>query len=488
MSRWWLLLACSTLVMCSHVRAVEIYGCYNGSAQQGGHRLTTNGIQSSQYAQQSYPATTVTVFNHGTVTPSTIFADASGTPLPNPFTSSSTGVAFWCAADGKYDVQYSGTTITAPFSVSDIPVCFSCTGGGGGGGGGGGTGVVGPGTPNHLSKFTASDTVGDSVCTEDGITPMACSLGISLVTNALYIQKPNNASTGTTVNLLVSRDTNGFAINAQVTDTNNLIGIAGFGAGTTGNVSIAYVGQAACLFDNQTAISDWVVLGANSQCHDAGSVEPTATQNVGRIASINSGAGTLAIVELGLPDVTSASSGGGGGNGTVSNCNTPGSNSYHNAIGNTVECDQQFLDDGAGGFTAVSGIFNGPDAGFVAMVQGAAPDLTAPTAAANAAYWHAPTVVTVSFDTAVPTTPGIIGQVLSIDNAPDSTHITTAWTWPGGVPRLYASLPVCDATHEGMMASLTNGSTNTWGAAVIGGGANHVLAYCNGSAWTVAAK
>ena len=237
---------------------------------------------------------------------------------------------------------------------------------------------MGPGTVNHLLRFNTADTAGDSVCTDDGITPMACSLGISLVTNALYIQKPNNASTGTTVNLLVSRDTNGFAINAQSTDTNNLIGIAGFGAGTTGNVSIAYVGQFACQFDNQTAISDWVVLGANSQCHDAGSVEPTATQNVGRIATINSGAGTLAVVELGLPDVTSASSGGGGGNGTVSNCNTPGSNTYYNVAGNTVECDPLFLDDAAGGFTAVSGTFTGSDAGFVAYVQGPAPDLTAP--------------------------------------------------------------------------------------------------------------
>jgi len=74
---------------CLQAGAVEIYGCYNGSAQQGGHKIRTNGIQSGQYVQQSFPVTTVTVYQHGTLTNATIFSDASGTPLPNPFTSSS---------------------------------------------------------------------------------------------------------------------------------------------------------------------------------------------------------------------------------------------------------------------------------------------------------------------------------------------------------------------------------------------------------------
>jgi hypothetical protein len=35
---------------------------------------------------------------------------------------------------------------------------------------------------------------------------------------------------------------------------------------------------------------------------------------------------------------------------------------------------------------------------------------------------------------------------------------------------------------------VTDSSTNTWGATISGGGSNHVLAYYNGSNWTVAAK
>ncbi len=49
----------------------------------------------------------------------------------------------------------------------------------------------------------------------------------------------------------------------------------------------------------------------------------------------------------------------------------------------------------------------------------------------------------------------------------------------------FASLP---AGAEGMMAGVTDSTTTTWGATITGGGANHVLAYFNGSAWTVAGK
>jgi hypothetical protein len=49
-----------------------------------------------------------------------------------------------------------------------------------------------------------------------------------------------------------------------------------------------------------------------------------------------------------------------------------------------------------------------------------------------------------------------------------------------------ANLPA--APVEGMIVPVTDCNTNVWGAAVAAGGANHVLAYYNGSGWTVAAK
>ena len=49
----------------------------------------------------------------------------------------------------------------------------------------------------------------------------------------------------------------------------------------------------------------------------------------------------------------------------------------------------------------------------------------------------------------------------------------------------YSTLSACTATAEGTLAAINNSTTATYGAAIAGGGTNHVLAYCNGTAWTV---
>lgn len=49
-----------------------------------------------------------------------------------------------------------------------------------------------------------------------------------------------------------------------------------------------------------------------------------------------------------------------------------------------------------------------------------------------------------------------------------------------------AALPA--APVEGMMVPVNNATSNTWGDPIAGGGANHVLAFYNGSGWTVAGK
>lgn len=50
----------------------------------------------------------------------------------------------------------------------------------------------------------------------------------------------------------------------------------------------------------------------------------------------------------------------------------------------------------------------------------------------------------------------------------------------------FAGLPASPV--EGMLVAVTDSNTAVWGAVIAGGGANHVLAYYNGTAWTVAAK
>lgn len=68
-----------------------------------------------------------------------------------------------------------------------------------------------------------------------------------------------------------------------------------------------------------------------------------------------------------------------------------------------------------------------------------------------------------------------------------SKRWTNLFTYSASLkPVAFAALPATPA--EGWIASITDGSTAIWGATVTGGGANHVLAYYNGSDWTVIAK
>jgi hypothetical protein len=52
----------------------------------------------------------------------------------------------------------------------------------------------------------------------------------------------------------------------------------------------------------------------------------------------------------------------------------------------------------------------------------------------------------------------------------------------------FSTLTACAAGLEGAMAPVTDSTTVTWGATITGSGANHVLAYCDGTNWTVLGK
>lgn len=55
-------------------------------------------------------------------------------------------------------------------------------------------------------------------------------------------------------------------------------------------------------------------------------------------------------------------------------------------------------------------------------------------------------------------------------------------------PAAFGNLPTCASGIQGMLKPVSDSTTNTWGEPIIGGGSNHVLAYCDGTNWTVAAK
>jgi hypothetical protein len=52
----------------------------------------------------------------------------------------------------------------------------------------------------------------------------------------------------------------------------------------------------------------------------------------------------------------------------------------------------------------------------------------------------------------------------------------------------FSSLPACASGTEGMLGAVNDSVTDTWGAAIAGNGSDHVLAYCDGTSWTVTGK
>lgn len=92
-----------------------------GWAEKGNQDVRTS--PSTTYkTSASYPGCTVTVYLAGTTTIATIFANNSGTSKANPFTSDSNAFWFFYVDDGRYDVKFSGTGISTPFTIGDIIV------------------------------------------------------------------------------------------------------------------------------------------------------------------------------------------------------------------------------------------------------------------------------------------------------------------------------------------------------------------------------
>ncbi len=84
-----------------------------------------------------------------------------------------------------------------------------------------------------------------------------------------------------------------------------------------------------------------------------------------------------------------------------------------------------------------------------------------------------------------PVITGFVNATHNHSNAANGGAIAnTAFSGPVTV----SSLPACSSSIEGSRGAVSDSTTNTWGATVTGGGSDHVLAYCDGTNWTVAAK
>ena len=102
---------------------------YQNYCNEGAFHTTTQGLQSTEFVQRSFPSCTVQVFLAGTVTLATLFSDNVGTPLGNPFTANSSGYFSFYAGNGRYDVKLYNALIPTPFTWGDILLCDPADGG-----------------------------------------------------------------------------------------------------------------------------------------------------------------------------------------------------------------------------------------------------------------------------------------------------------------------------------------------------------------------
>src|SRR6266404_5138908 len=150
-----LILAFFFILLCS-ISVSAQYSNIQGWAQKGGLQLNIGGITPAQKLQQSYPLSTVTIYNAGTTNLATIFSDSLGTPKSNPFPADANSYWFFYAGNGTYDVSFSGTGISSPFTLGDFKIGDATAG------------ISGSGTANKVTKWTSTGAVGYSTITDNG--------------------------------------------------------------------------------------------------------------------------------------------------------------------------------------------------------------------------------------------------------------------------------------------------------------------------------
>lgn len=119
------------LLLLASVAASAQTGAIQGHSFLGGKQAVTQGASSTNYLDGIIPRATITVYLTGTTNLATIYADASGTPLANPFTSNAVnavnpgGWVFFAAINQGVDVVASGGIPPNMYSAP-VTLCKDC--------------------------------------------------------------------------------------------------------------------------------------------------------------------------------------------------------------------------------------------------------------------------------------------------------------------------------------------------------------------------
>lgn len=95
---------------------------YQDYVTKGNTQVVSGGVGSTNKVVGSFPSATVTVYLTGTVTLATLYSDDALTPKSNPFTATSEGYYEFYVVAGTYDLRFSGTGISTPFTRSTVEI------------------------------------------------------------------------------------------------------------------------------------------------------------------------------------------------------------------------------------------------------------------------------------------------------------------------------------------------------------------------------
>lgn len=100
-----------------------------GFCEQGNQQVVVGGLTSTTRVQRSYPSCTVSVYIGSSGTLATIYSNATGSVLTNPFTATTTGSWQFYADNGYFTVVLSGGGLPAPVTLGLFTVISTGIGG-----------------------------------------------------------------------------------------------------------------------------------------------------------------------------------------------------------------------------------------------------------------------------------------------------------------------------------------------------------------------
>lgn len=111
----------------------------------------------------------------------------------------------------------------------------------------------------------------------------------------------NDTTTGTFLNKLTKMTAsywnNPHGIVSSAGDTSGVVGTCSSNCGTSGNSTIANIGNISCVFDNGVTLNHWVQISSTvaGDCHDVGASKPSSGQIIGQVQTTNASPGTYLV-------------------------------------------------------------------------------------------------------------------------------------------------------------------------------------------------